>query len=413
MSDVAISLLPFNHSPHAIHDSTERRADGAVYSAAMAGISGDNDAFRTLREPGDGPQREPGPIELNRYAMRTSAGAGIPTFMGFPVAITPEDLRAGDVDVAVIGAGVDMGLGSRGAMWGPMGLRTAERYIPWGGAINQVLPDQHTGVVPGEVLTCVDYGDAGIHPLDIEKSHEEIRIRVREIIEAGAMPVVLGGDHSLMRPDMQAMADVYGAGNVGLIHFDAHFDGSADIFGAPISHGTMVRRLIEDNELRGSNFVQVGMRGWSPTDADMEWMRSQNIKTHYMAEVERDGFDAVMERAIAEASDGAEYLFISFDIDCLDPAYAPGTGTPEPGGFTPREMFPMIRRLCAETNVVGMELVEVAPTLDPSYTTAYNGLRVIQSALTGWAMRKQGITEPHYLDPKKTGRDPVEGQRTD
>lgn len=379
----------------------------------MAGPAGNPDGWRQPFDRSAEPERAPGPIDLNRYAMNSKASAGIPTFMRLPVALTPEDLRAGEVDVAVMGAGVDMGSGSRGTNWGPQGLRTAEMYIPWGGNANGAVPHQHVGIEPFAHLTMVDYGDAAVHPYDIEASHEEIRLRVREILEAGAMPVILGGDHSLMRPDMQAMADVYGADNVGLIHFDAHFDGSASVFGSPITHGTMVRRLIEDNELRGKNFVQIGMRGWIPTADDMEWIRSQEIKTHYMAEVEADGFDKVMERAIAEASDGADYLWLSFDIDCLDPAYAPGTGTPEPGGFTPREIFPIVRRLCAETNVVGMELVEVAPNLDPGYTTAYNGLRVIQEAMTGWAMRKLGMTEPHYLDPRRTGRDPVPGQNTD
>jgi agmatinase len=120
-----------------------------------------------------------------------------------------------------------------------------------------------------------------------------------------------------------------------------------------------------------------------------------------------------MERAIAEALDGPEVIFISYDIDSLDPAYAPGTGTPEPGGFTTREIFPMIRRLCAETPVVGMELVEVAPGWDPGYTTALNGLRIIQEAITGMAMRKLGMTEPHYLDPRTSGQDLVPGQRND
>jgi len=145
----------------------------------------------------------------------------------------------------------------------------------------------------------------------------------------------------------------------------------------------------------------------------MEWMRNQGIHSHYMAEVERDGFDKVMERAIAEALDGPEVLFISYDIDSLDPAYAPGTGTPERGEFTTREIFPLIRRLCAETPVVGMELVEVAPGWDPGYTTALNGRRIIQEAITGMAMRKLGITEPHYLDPRTSGQEPLPGQQND
>ena len=132
-----------------------------------------------------------------------------------------------------------------------------------------------------------------------------------------------------------------------------------------------------------------------------------------MAELEADGFDSIMERVINEALDGPEYIFISFDIDSLDPAFAPGTGTPEPGGLTTREAFPLVRRLCAETPVVGMELVEIAPGWDPGYTTALNGLRVIQEAITGMAMRKVGIDAKHYLDPRSSGKDPVPGQNTD
>ena len=381
------------------------------YVQQMAGVDGD--VWRQPVDRSGEPQREPGPIDINRYVVPSGAYAGIPTFMGFPVAMNPEDLRAGGVDVAVIGAPVDMGGGRRGASWGPRGLRTAEQYIPWGQGTHAVAPHQHVGITPFAELKCVDYGDAGVDPMDIVESHVEIRARVREIIEAGAMPLVLGGDHSIMRPDVAAMADVYGPGNVGVIHFDAHYDAGDNAFGHTVSHGTMIRRLLDEEHLLGKNFVQIGMRGWVPTQADMDWMRSQEIKTHYMAEIERDGLAAVVERAIAEASDGPEYLFLSVDIDCLDPAFAPGTGTPEPGGLTPRELFPFIRRLCAETNVVGMELVEVAPLLDPSYLTAFNGLRIAQEAITGWAMRKLGITEPHYLDPKRSGQDPVPGQNTD
>ena len=207
-----------------------------------------------------------------------------------------------------------------------------------------------------------------------------------------------------MLPDAAALADVYGKGKVGVIHFDAHYDAGDNQYGHTISHGTPVRRLIEGGHVLGKNFVQVGLRGYSPWEEEATWMRERGIHSHYMAEVERDGFSRVMQRAIGQALDGPEYLFISFDIDSLDPAYAPGTGTPEPGGFTNREAFPIIRRLSAETNVVGMELVEVAPGWDPGYTTALNGLRIIMEALTGLAMRKQGLTEPHYLDPRTSGQ---------
>ena len=377
----------------------------------MAGVEGD--VWRQLADRSQEPSREPGPINLNRYEVPSGAFAGIPTFMGAPLALNVEDLRAGDVDVAIMGAPVDMSFGRRGAAWGPRALRVAEQYLPWSPGLSSQLVHQHAGIKTFDVLTVVDYGDLGVDPLDVDLSHQEIRTRVREVVEAGVMPIIVGGDHSLMLPDVAAMADVYGPGNVGVIHFDAHYDASANNFGHLVSHGTPVRRLIVDEHLLGRNFVQIGLRGWVPTDEDMEWMRSQEIRSHYMSEIERDGFDAVMERAIGEANDGPEYLFISLDIDVLDPAYAPGTGTPEPNGLTPRELFPIIRRLCAETNVVGLELVELAPLLDPTYQTAFNGLRLLQEAMTGMAMSKLGLTEPHYLDPQRSGHDPVPGQHTD
>ena len=377
----------------------------------MAGVPGD--VWREEYDRSDDPQREPGPIELNRYLVNSVAPGGIPTFMRWPVCLNQDDLKAGEVDVAVIGAPIDLATGQRGTAFGPQALRVAERYLPGGPAAPAVFTHTHVMVRPFEILKCVDYGDAGTTPFDIELSHEEIRKRVREIVETGAVSITLGGDHSLMRPDGQAMADVYGKGKVGLIHFDAHYDAGSNFYGHTITHGTPVRNLIEEGHIPGENFIQVGLRGYIPGEEDMEWMRGQGIKSHYMAEIERDGFAAVMERAIAEALDGPEYLFISFDIDSLDPAFAPGTGTPEPAGLTTREVFPMIRRLCAELNVVGMELVEVAPGWDPGYTTALNGLRIIQEAITGLALRKEGLTEPHYLDPRSSGQDPVPGQRTD
>ena len=130
-------------------------------------------------------------------------------------------------------------------------------------------------------------------------------------------------------------------------------------------------------------------------------MRDQGMRYHFMAEVERHGWDHVMERALTEAKEGgAEYLYISFDMDTIDPAFAPGTGTPEPGGLTPREVFPLVRRLCAETNVVGMEIVELNPLVDPTYVTPLVANRIAREMITGVAMRKKGITDPHYLAPE-------------
>jgi agmatinase len=143
----------------------------------------------------------------------------------------------------------------------------------------------------------------------------------------------------------------------------------------------------------------VALRGYYPDKETFEWLREQGLRYHTMAEIERFGFDKVMEDVIREANDGPEYIFVSFDIDALDPAYMPGTGTPEPGGLTTREAFPIVRRLCAESNVVGFELVELLPLADPGYTTVMNANRIVRECLTGIAMRKKGITEKHYLSP--------------
>lgn len=247
-------------------------------------------------------------------------------------------------------------------------------------------------------LNVVDYGDIGIDDMNSERSMGHIREMVREIAATGAIPIIVGGDHSLMYPDVAGIVDVYGKGNVGVVHFDAHYDAGAGETHL-ISHGAPVYRLFSEELVPGPNFIQVGLRGYWPSRAGFEWMREHGLRYHTMAEIERNGWDATMKRAVQEAKEGPEYLFISFDIDVLDPAYMPGTGTPEPGGLTTREAFPIVRRLCAETNVVGFELVELNPLMDSGYTTALNSERIIRECLTGIAMRKRGITEEHYLSP--------------
>jgi agmatinase len=172
-----------------------------------------------------------------------------------------------------------------------------------------------------------------------------------------------------MYPNVAAMADVFGKAKVGVIHFDAHYDATDAGLGLNLTHGTPVRRLIEQGHASGHNFIQVGTRGWAPNDKDLGWMRDHGFRYHNMAQVDKFGWDWVMDRAIEEASDGTDYLYISMDMDVFDPAFAPGTGTPEPNGLTPREMFPILRRLGAEKNVVGVELVELNPFADSTYAT--------------------------------------------
>ena len=345
--------------------------------------------------------RKAGLINVQRFYGGTG-WQGIPTFFKLPIALTPDDLAAGDVDVAILSAHTDMGGGYRGAAWGPNAMRASPSTVAWGDfSMDHML----TLVNPFKEMTIVDYGDAPTDMLSTERSVHAIREFVRQVASTKnkkgehVIPFIIGGDHSLMHPDAAALADVYGKGNVGVIHFDAHYDASKNFMGHLISHGQPVYRLIEEGHVPGKNFIQVGLRGYYPDAESFDWMREQGFRYHTMAEVEKRGWDVVMEDIIKEAKDGPENLFISFDIDVMDPAYTPGTGTPEPNGLTPRETFPLIRRLCAESNVVGFELVELLPYRDDGYQTVLNSERIVRECLVGVAMRKKGIAEKHYLSP--------------
>ncbi|WP_217356502.1 agmatinase family protein [Ruegeria atlantica] len=343
--------------------------------------------------------REPGIVDPQRFP-----GQGymqLPTFLHQPLAFTPGDLAAAEVDVAIMGAFTDMGTGARGASRGPNAVRNSSLYLGYGGR----QPHMHVMVDPLQDMTVVDYGNA---PNDIMSTERTIHA-VRSFVGQAAavqhadgdhvIPFIVGGDHSLMYPNVAAMTDVYGKGNVGVVHFDAHYDAGKYGFGHLINHGMPVFRLIEEDMVEGKNFIQVALRGYYPDEKAFEWMRLNGFRYHTMAEIEERGWDAVMEDVIAEANDGPEHIYISFDIDTFDPAFVPGTGTPEPGGLMPREVFPIIRRLCAESNVIGFEIVELAPLMDPTYVSALNANRTIRECLTGIAMRKQGLTEPDYKSP--------------
>ena len=325
------------------------------------------------------PPREPGPIRVG----------SVLSFFGLPIARTIEDLVAGEVEVAFMGAPVDMGVGFRGAGEGPTALR----------AMRRSTGSMETMVSWRRELTAVDYGNAPIDNLSTERSMEPIRRMVREIAETGAIPVIIGGDHSIEFANVAGLADVYGKENVGVIHFDAHYDAGGTRSGHLISHAQPVRRLVDDGHILGRNFIQVGLRGSWPGPEGFEWMRENEFRYHTMAEIDRDGWTTVMQRVLDEANDGPEYLHISFDIDVMDPAYTSGTGTPVPGGLTPREVFPIVRGLCSENNVVGFDLVELNPLVDPGYTTTLNAKQVVDECLTGVALRKLGLGSRDYLSP--------------
>ena len=308
---------------------------------------------------------------------------GPSTFMNLPWITDPDELRTHGVDVAIVGAPFDDAVSHRsGARFGPRAIREAQ-YTS--GSINSL----QLGVEPFEVLTVVDAGDANIVPAWIDRSHAMIFRKVLEVAETGALPIVLGGDHSITWPSATAIAEVMRPGSIGIVHFDAHADTAMDDWGVLAGHGTPMRRLVESGAVKGRNFVQVGLRGyWPPVDT-FEWMKQNELRYHFMTEIEERGAEAVVADAIAEALDGPDHIYLSVDIDVLDPGLAPGTGTPEPGGMLPRELLRAVRQIVGAVDLVGMDVVEVSPPYDHAETTAMVANRLALEAISSLAAKRQ------------------------
>ncbi len=307
---------------------------------------------------------------------------GPTSFMKLPWITDPAELRRREVDVAIIGAPFDDAVSHRpGARFGPRAIREAQ-YTS--GSINSLQLD----VEPFDVLNVVDAGDANIIPAWIERAHALIYRKVLEVAETGAIPIILGGDHSITWPSATAVAEVRRPGSIGIVHFDAHADTAPDDWGVLSGHGTPMRRLIESGAVKGRNFVQVGLRGyWPPVDT-FEWMREQGFRYHFMREIEERGAEAVIAQAIDEALDGPDHVYLSLDIDVIDPGMAPGTGTPEPGGMLTREVLRAIRQIVGAVDLAGMDIVEVSPPYDHAETTSMAANRAALEAISALAVRK-------------------------
>ncbi len=304
------------------------------------------------------------------------------TFAQRPLLTETEQLDSWKPDVAVVGAPFDLGTTNRpGARFGPRALRTSA-YEP--GTYNLDL-----GIEIFDWLEVVDVGDAFCPHGRVEASLDNIRDKVAGLVGRGIVPVVIGGDHTVTWPSATAVAAHYGFGKVGMIHFDAHADTADTIDGNLASHGTPMRRLIESGAIPGSNFVQIGLRGYWPGKDVWDWMAEQGMRWHLMDEVHQRGLDAVITDAIGEALDGVDYLYVSIDIDSLDPGVAPGTGTPEPGGIGSVEMVRAIRRLGMECPIVGFDVMEVAPAYDHADLTVNLAHRLIMEVLSGMAWKKR------------------------
>ncbi len=306
------------------------------------------------------------------------------SFEKLPWALDDETLRALGPDIAIVGAPFDEGVSSRpGARFAPRAIRMAP--TAWG---NEYAWSIQLGVEPYAKLKVVDAGDAPIVPTRFERGLRVIHEKVFRVAEAGPIPIVLGGDHSVTYPSAAAVARHVWPRKVGLVHFDAHADTGADQWGNLYAHGQPMRRLLEEGWVEGKNFVQIGLRGYWPEKETFEWMREQGMRWHTMVEIEERGAEAVIADSIAEALEGPDCIYLSVDIDVVDPGTAPGTGTPEPGGILPREMLRAVRQIVGQVDLVGMDVVEVSPPYDQSEVTAMLAHRVVLEAISALAKKR-------------------------
>jgi agmatinase len=295
--------------------------------------------------------------------------AGINTFLKAPYL---EDVRrCGEFDVAVLGAPFDGGTTYRpGTRFGPQGIRRISALY---GPYNFEL-----GVDLRESITMADLGDVFTIPANIEKTFDQISRAVSHVFSSGAFPVVLGGDHSIGYPTVRGVAE-HLEGNLGIIHFDRHVDTQERdlderMHTTPWFHATNLARV------PAKNLVQVGIGGWQAPRPGVKVGRERGTTIMTVTDCVEMGIEAAAERALEVAWDGAEAVWLSFDVDCLDAAFVPGTGWPEPGGFLPREVLKFVQ-LVAERPLAGMEVVECSPPYDNAEITSLVATRVVCDTL--------------------------------
>jgi agmatinase len=298
--------------------------------------------------------------------------AGIKTFMRLPHVTATEG-----VDVAVVGVPFDTGASYRvGARFGPEAIRSVSALLRHH---NEVLD-----VSIFDYCSVVDYGDLPVNPGYIEDSYKMIEEGLLPILDGGVTPIMLGGDHSVTLPELRAMAKTHGP--VALIHFDSHSDTGDKRFGRKYTHGTPFRRAVEEELILVDHSIQAGMRGSVYSRDSLDDARKMGFDLVTSMEAQEQGVDELIRRIRDRAGDAK--AFVSFDIDFVDPAYAPGTGTPEVGGFTSSEALRVVRGL-RDLDLVGFDLVEVLPQYDPSQITALLAANIVYEFISLIALRKK------------------------
>jgi agmatinase len=316
------------------------------------------------------------PMERWRQYGEKPDYAGPLTFGGVPCTQDPAELSG--FDIAIVGAPMDELVSDRpGARFAPRAIRAAS--CPPG-------PHLEAGVDAIAQLRIVDFGDAAVVPAQPERSHAAIEQTVRQAVDAGLVPLIIGGDHSITAPNARACAARHGP--LGLVHFDTHTDTGEGVFGATLSHGTVMRQIVNDGQIDPRRYVQIGLRGYWPGEPEFSWQAERGVTSLFMHDVRDRGIRKVVRQTLEIV--GAGPAFLTVDVDVLDPAFIPGgTGTPEPGGMTSVELLWAVRTLAAELELVGADVVEVIPTavgsMDPA---ALLGDRIVRETLTGLAMRR-------------------------
>jgi agmatinase len=328
------------------------------------------------------------------------------TFLGVDRCDLEDEASYADADVVILGAPFDGGTSHRpGTRFGPQAIRMTD-YLPHDGS-RPSLALRTDGL---RDLRVVDAGDVEMYSGDIGTALPRLEAAVEKVARAGAIPVVLGGDHSIAYPDAKGVANVLGAGRVSMLHFDAHADTGNIEFGSLWGHGQPMRRLIESEAVRGDRFLQIGLRGYWPGPETLDWMASHDMRSYEMSEIEARGLTACLDEAFEIATDECDGVFLSVDIDVCDPAHAPGTGTPEPGGITARQLLDVVRRICLELPVVGVDVVEVSPPYDSADITAALANRVVLEALSAIARRRCDATSAAETLPWDPARPLLDGR---
>eukprot|EP00752_Nemacystus_decipiens_P012281 g10887.t1 len=301
-----------------------------------------------------------------------------PRYCGFSTyARLPSVHEVSDFDVAVVGIPFDSGCTYRpGARFGPEAIRCASRLIR--------RYNMGTEVYPFRDMQVVDYGDIPVNPFNIPKAIDEISSSVGNLLSRCDGVVIIGGDHTISYPSLKAISDKFGP--VSLVHFDSHFDTWDEYFGEKCTHGTPFKRAIDDGLIDTSRSMHVGIRGSVNDHEDIIADEELGMKTIFCSELDDHGFDWVAEKIRKRVGTGPIYL--SLDIDVADPAFAPGTGTPEVGGFSSRELIRLLRAMKG-LNIVSGDVVEVAPAYDHADITAQLGANIVFEILSLMAVARK------------------------